>query len=156
MNLFDLYELPDTALFETPRYQGMREKDPYMGPLMEKRRNKAHTVYDQRLITPPAEPPSLSADWIAVARFAATAGQDAAVLAAFGGITGATRVRYATRGQDHPRNPTFRPRCIVITEWTARPDVDLPAMIRATLGEAVPELDGFIGQRVYPWPDRPA
>src|SRR5690606_35392384 len=48
MNLFDLYELPDWALFETERYRGMADRDPYMAPLMQKRRNKAHTIYDQR------------------------------------------------------------------------------------------------------------
>jgi len=148
MNLFDLYELPDWSLFETPRYQGMRGRDPYMDGLMAKRRNKAHTVYDQRLITPPADPPSLNADWIAVARFEASADQDDAIIAKLTELPGARRVRYATRGKDHPRNPTFRPRCMVVTEWDARPSVDLSAV----LGLAA---DCFLGHRVYPWPDHP-
>lgn len=46
MNLFDIYELPTTALFETARYQGLGAADPYMAPLMAKRRNKAHTLYE--------------------------------------------------------------------------------------------------------------
>lgn len=148
MNLFDLYELPDWSLFETPRYQGMRGRDPYMGPLMEKRRNKAHTVYEQRLISPPADPPSLGADWIMVGRFDATEDQDTEVMRALGAARGARRVRYATRGKDHPRNPTFRPRCMVVTEWSARPTLDLKGLLPAG-------ADCFVGHRVYPWPDNP-
>ncbi len=149
MNLFDLYELPDWSLFETARYQGMRGRDPYMGPLMEKRRNKAHTIYDQRLVSPPADPPSISADWIAVARFEALADRDQAIMAALAPIQGARRVRYATRGKDHPRNPTFRPRCMVVTEWAARPSIDW-AGVSAAAGT---EVAAFIAHRVYPWPD---
>lgn len=148
MNLFDLYELPDWSLFEGERYQGMRARDPYMDALMERRRNKAHTVYDQRLISPPADPPSLGGDWIAVARFEAAADQDQAIMESLGRITGARRVRYATRGKDHPRNPTFRPRCMVVTEWDARPSVDLATVLGLT-------AQCFLGHRVYPWPDHP-
>jgi hypothetical protein len=153
MNLFDLYELPDWSLFETARYRGMRGRDPYMDRLMEKRRNKAHTIYDQRLIAPPAEAPSLRADWISVLRFAAPPEKDGAVCDALQGLAGAGRVRYATRGKDHPRNPTFRPRCMVVTEWASRPAIDLLALVR---GVGVSEPDAFIGHRVYPWPDTPA
>lgn len=157
MNLFDLYEVPDWSLFETPRYQGMRGRDPYMGPLMEKRRNKAHTLYDQRLIAPPVTAlPSLSGDWISVVRFAAPDRLDQDVMAALADVAGPTRIRYATRGKDHPRNPTFRPRCMVVTEWASRPDADLAGLVRRAGGTAVTDLDAFTGHRVYPWPDTPA
>lgn len=156
MNLFDLYELPDWSLFETPRYQGMRGRDPYMGPLMEKRRNKAHTIYEQRLITPPAAAPSLGGDWVSVVRFAAPAGLDQDLSDALTGLPGPSRIRYATRGKDHPRNPTFRPRCMVVTEWPGRPDADLSGLVRRVGGSAITDLDAFTGHRVYPWPDAPA
>ena len=156
MNLFDLYELPDWSLFETARYQGMRGRDPYMGPLMETRRNKAHTIYDQQLIHPAATPPSLDCDWISVARFAAPPALDEAIVGALTDLKGPNRVRYATRGKDHPRNPTFRPRCMVVTEWSGRPGADLAGLLRRVGGSAITDLDSFTGHRVYPWPDVPA
>jgi len=156
MNLFDLYELPDWSLFETARYQGMRGRDPYMDALMQKRRNKAHTIYDQRLIAPPVTPPSLAADWVSVVRFEAPAALDQTLSDALAGLSGPTRTRYATRGKDHPRNPTFRPRCMIVTEWSARPDADLVGLVRRAGGAAVTTLDAFTGHRVYPWPDTPA
>ncbi len=162
MNLFDLYELPDWALFETERYRGMADRDPYMAPLMQKRRNKAHTIYDQRLILPASAEPCLDADWIAVARFAVPAAADAAIIdtltAAFAGFAaaGARRLRYATRGKDHPRNPTFRPRSMVVVEWPECPPdgTGLPALLAPLAG--VDQMSDFIGHRLYPWPDRPA
>ena len=39
MNLFDIYEIPSSSLFEAPYYRGMRGRDPYMDALMAKRRN---------------------------------------------------------------------------------------------------------------------
>ncbi|MGE0420069.1 MAG: hypothetical protein AB7O80_24960 [Acetobacteraceae bacterium] len=162
MNLFDLYELPDWRLFETERYRAMPGRDPYMAPLMQKRRNKAHTIYDQRLVLPASDEPCLDADWIAVARFFAPAEADesiiAALTAAFPALAaaGATRLRYATRGKDHPRNPTFRPRAMAVVEWPHAPPADVALMdLLAPLGGAT-ELSGFTGHRVYPWVDRPA
>lgn len=88
----------------------------------------------------------MRADWIAVARF--DTHDAAAVIAALGDLTGARRVRYGTRGPNHPRNPTFRPRGIVVTEWDQRPTLDW-----GRLSPFVADLEAFVGERVYPWPD---
>lgn len=161
MNLFDLYELPDWNLFETERYKQMPGRDPYMPPLMEKRKNKAHTLYDQRLILPAAPAPCLDADWIVLARFAAPASADEAIIAALTRAApgwhaaGATRIRYATRGKDHPRNPTFRPRCMAVVEWAAPPPATaavLPVLDGLGLSEAITAT----GHRLYPLPNRTA
>ena len=164
MALFDLYEMPVWSLFETPRYQAMRGRDPYMDELMTRRRNKAHTIYDQHLIAPDAEEPCLDADWISVFRFAMPEELDDALVAVLARhqplleASGLKRVRFATRGQDHPRNPTFRPRCMVVAEWDARPPKDsgIPDLLFDVAGDAIAEDSAFVGQRVYPWPDRPA
>ncbi|MSP03598.1 MAG: hypothetical protein EXR07_21550 [Acetobacteraceae bacterium] len=163
MNLFDLYELPSWNLFETQRYQAMRGRDPYMDALMERRLNKAHTVYDQILIAPNASGPCLDADWISVFRFAVPEEADDAIVGALSRhqplmeAAGLTRLRYAVRGQDHPRNPTFRPRCMVVAEWAEQPprDLGIPDILHSVAGEAISDDTAFTGHRVYPWPDRP-
>jgi hypothetical protein len=160
MNLFDLYEAPGWEIFEAPRYLAMRGRDPYMAPLMERRRNKAHTVYEQRLIVPSAEGACLGADWLSVFRFDAPAGADDAIADALSGGIGGTvpaRIRFARRTKDHPRNPTFRPRCMLVLEWPERPPgVDLLDLLRRRCGAAMTNEDTFVGRRLYPWPDRPA
>jgi hypothetical protein len=165
MNLFDLYEMPSWDLFETERYRGMRGRDPYMDALMEQRRNKAHTMYDQCVIAPFEPKPCLDADWITVFRFAVPEETDEVIadlltrhqplLAA----SGMKRIRFATRGKDHPRNPTFRPRCMVVAEWDERPAEDfggIPDLLFDAAGDTIEEDSAFVGHRIYPWPDRPA
>jgi hypothetical protein len=163
MNLFDLYELASWDVFETPDYLGMGARDPYMAALMAKRRNKAHTVYEQQLIAPDASGPCLDADWISVFRFAVPDETDEAIaelltrhqpLLSAGGMR---RIRFAARGTDHPRNPTFRPRCMVVAEWDSRPpkDCGIPDLLFDAAGDAIADDSVIIGRRVYPWPDRP-
>lgn len=161
MNLFDLYELPSWDLFETERYQGMRGRDPYMDALMAKRRNKAHTVYRQCVIAPDASRPSLDADWISVFRFTVPDDADETIAAILTrhqpllAASGLRRIRYALRGEDHPRNPTFRPRSMVVAEWDDRPpqDCGIPDLLFDAAGEAIQDDSAFVGERVYPWPD---
>lgn len=164
MNLFDLYELPSWDLFETAGYRGMRGRDPYMDALMAKRRNKAHTIYDQVTIAPAAEGPCLDADWISVFRFSVDTDADPAIadvltrhqplLAA----SGLKRVRYAVRGKDHPANPTFRPRCMIVAEWTCRPpkDTGVPDLLFDVAGGGIADDSAFTALRLYPWADDPA
>ncbi len=164
MNLFDLYEIADRSVFENPRYLGMRGRDPYMGPLMEKRRDKAHTVYDQRLIQPEPGDGWLDADWISVVRFDAPVAGDGAIDAVLTGelsrlaALGARRIRFGHRTQDHPRNPTHRPRCMVVVEWPHSPpaEADLASVLRTRFGAGLTTLDAFSGHRIYPWTDVPA
>lgn len=155
MNFLDIYEMADWSIFETPRYLGMRGRDPYMGPLMEKRRNKAHTVYEQQAIVPDQPGAWFDADWVVVHRFATPPEQDAAIVALLREAAGAVRLRYATRAKDHPRNPTFRPRCMIVAEHPTRPAE--PEALVAQVRQRVSLTDAtlFVGQRIYPWPDRP-
>jgi hypothetical protein len=162
MNFLDLYELASSDLFETDAYRGMRARDPYMDALMAKRRNKAHTIYEQLMIAPAAVGPCLDADWISVLRFAADEEADETIAVALArhqplmAIGGLTRVRYAVRGKDHPTNPTFRPRCMVVAEWDRPPPADaggLPGLLFEVAG-AVDEDTIVVGERVYPWRSR--
>jgi hypothetical protein len=161
MNLFDLYEMPSWDLFETPRYLGMRGQDPYMDALMRKRRNKAHTMYDQCLIAPDASGACFDADWISVFRFGVPEEADEVITELLTRhqplltANGMKRIRFATRGRDHPRNPTFRPRCMVVVEWDNRPpeDCGIPDLLFDAAGDAIEDDTAFVGQRVYPWPD---
>jgi hypothetical protein len=162
MNFLDLYELPSWDLFETAAYRGMRARDPYMDSLMAKRWNKAHSTYDQLVIAPVAEGPCLDADWISVLLFAVDEEADEAIAVALArhqplkAIGGMTRVRYAVRGKDHPTNPTFRPRCMVVAEWDQSPPADaggIPGLLFEVAG-AVEEDTLVVGERVYPWRSR--
>ena len=164
MNFLDIYEMPDWSIFETARYQGMQGRDPYMAPLMAKRRNKAHTIYRQHLIAPDIAGAWFDTDWVTVTRFTAPAELDpeiAAFLAermiAPADDGGPARTRYACRTKDHPRNPTFRPRCMVVMEWPHRPPAgdDLVLSLGSRFGDAFSDATVFVGRRVYPWPDRP-
>ncbi len=162
MKLIDFYEAPDSSIFESPLYQQIGPKDVYGPPLMKKRLDKAHTVYQYRAGSTPADTTPLGADWIGFARFAATpqavarlaealAGEAGAALTA----AGARRVRLAERGPDHPRNPTHRPACIVLAEWDREPAeaADIGSFVATQIDTS--GLDSFVGYRLYPWPDVP-
>ena len=47
MNLFDIYEIPNHDLFSGAGYRRMNERDKYAAAILQKRRNKAHTIYRQ-------------------------------------------------------------------------------------------------------------
>jgi hypothetical protein len=162
MKLIDLYEAPDWNIFGSPAYQQMGPRDVYGPPLMAKRQDKAHTVYEYRASTAPADTTPLAADWIGFARFAATPQAVAKVAEALSGApgaalvaTGARRVRLAERGRDHPRNPTHRPGCIVLAEWDREPAdaADIGRFVTSQIETS--GLDSFVGYRLYPWPDVP-
>jgi hypothetical protein len=165
MNLLDLYEAASWEIFNSPEYRGMGARDPYGAELMTKRRNKAHTVYAQRLITPHASGKAalLNADWVSLVRFDA-AGPTEQQVADFVTTTeaarliglGARRVRLAHRTTDHPTYPTFRPRSMLLIEWPQRPATEAaPARhLQDRFPGALSHVDSFIGYRLYPWPDR--
>ena len=102
----------------------MMANDPYAEELMVRRRNKAHTVYSQHFIAPQVDKAAmLDADWVSTIRFAASKSVEAEVtgLMAAGEAArllglGAKRLRLAHRTTDHPTNPTFRPRCMLVIE----------------------------------------
>lgn len=166
MNILDLYQAASAEVFTTPRYRAMMANDPYAGGLMVKRRNKAHTVYEQHLVTPGdanGEAPPLDADWISLIRFAASEPVEAELAKLLaedesaGPVgAGAKRVRLAHRTTDHPTNPTFRPRCMLVIEWAERPPAQVrPAhFLRDRFSDDICEVDSFVGYRVYPWPNR--
>lgn len=131
---------------------------------MAKRRNKAHTVYEQCVILPETSGACLDADWISVFRFAVPDEADEVIAELLTrhqpllSSTGMKRIRFATRGRDHPRNSTFRPRCMVVVEWDDRPSEDgsgIPDLLFDAAGNAIEDDTAFVGRRVYPWPDRP-
>jgi hypothetical protein len=162
MNLIDFYEAPDAGVFDTEAYKQIGPRDSYGPKLMAKRRDKAHTVYTYRASTAGAGTHRFSADWVAFARFAATPEDAAKLGAALAGepgasllAAGASRVRLAERGPDHPRNPTHRPAFILIAEWDRAPpeSADMDAFVAAHISTS--GLDSFVGYRLYPWPDTP-
>lgn len=162
MNLFDIYEIPDHAVFAHPGYRRMNERDRYAPPLLAKRRQKAHTIYRQIALGDHADNPgpSLDADWIAVLRFETADDADAIESALAGPRTawraqGVTRARLAVRTQDHPTYTTHRPSFILALECDHDPSgADLIASAAEALPSSASNLDRFSARRVFPWPTR--
>jgi hypothetical protein len=161
LTIVDIYEADDWAVFETPAYRGIGERDPHNAEILAKRTNKAATVYANSPGIGPATGP-FRADWVSLARFAATPANEAKLRTALASGAaapllghGAGRLRLVARTKDHPRNDTFRPRLMLLVEWQARPPAAaaLAPWLAATLGHSPDSLDVFVGQRLYPWPD---
>ncbi len=165
MNLFDIYEIPNHAIFAGAGYQRMNARDEYAAAILARRRNKAHTIYEQHPLSLKELAPQgrLDADWIAVLRFdsAVEAGTVAELLAGedWHG-SGIDMIRLGTRTTDHPVYTTDRPRFILSLEGQCR-----PAGVQATIERLLQDIGAkaplsrklnFEGQRIYPWPDRPA
>jgi hypothetical protein len=165
MNLFDIYEIPSHAVFSAPGYGRMNARDPYAGPLLEKRRNKAHTIYEQIELPAgaPGAEPGLDADWITVARFDAPGelGGLAATLTEGGpdwsGAVGLSRARLGIRTENHPVYTTFRPRCMLVLEWSRQAPAgeDLRERLARRMNMPEASLDVFSATRLYPWPTSP-
>lgn len=163
MNLIDIYELPSADVLASPVYAGMGGRDAYAAEILAKRRDKSNTVYTQRAVAPEGfgAGASLDADWVSILRFDAgpevAAGVEAALRAQAAKFheLGATRIRFAERGPDHPVYPTHRPRWLAMAEWPSRPgpDASLSAVLDHVPPEGLSGLKPFLGHRVYPWPD---
>ena len=163
MNLFDAYEIPGHHVFADPHYEGLSRRDAYAGPILAKRRNKAHTIYEQALLDRVAvEPvPPLDADGIVVARFEMS-GELEAIGAEFSGHlanwrdAGVVRARLGIRTHDHPTYTTCRPRCILLLECNRRgSECDVLASVAGTALALGSRLDLFSARRLYPWPTDP-
>jgi hypothetical protein len=164
MTFLDVYEIPGLEIFDSSAYERMAKNDLYAGPLLERRRDKAHTIYEQRLLAPNVveDGPTLNADWISVLRFNSTMAGDQLSISLSDEVAramseGASRVRLAERTRDHPVYTTRRPHFMLMAEWTARPESGLPLLNRLPdqLSGSVSDVIPFIGHRVYPWPDTP-
>jgi hypothetical protein len=162
MDVVDLYEADDWSILDSDGYRRMKARDPYATSALAGRTDFTHTVYVHHPDHPARPEARLDADFVTLARFAATAEAEArlaAWLAADGrarlAALGARRVRLLRRGRDHPTLPSRRARCALVAEWTTAPPPEagglgaLPAELAASL-----EPDAhFCGVRLYPWPD---
>lgn len=161
--VMSVYQFRDSDVFLTPAYPKMRDGDLY-GPVVRATRSggkSAQTLYLERLALP-GNDALVDADWIAALRFAVPEDQDEAVLDWLQGegnrrltALGAKHVRYATRIAQDIGKGSFRPRCLLFTEWAAEPPAaaDLQALLTGQFGGAVSDTAPFVGWRAYPWPD---
>ena len=164
MNLFDIYEIPSHDLFYGAGYRRMNERDGYATPILEKRRNKAHTIYAQHPLDIGALSTCdrLDADWITVTRFDSAADTDALAAVLSGHAeewrdAGIAAVRFGSRTTDHPVYTTIRPRFMLLLEWQRRPAAGGALIERVTQAidrkGSVSRQITFEGHRIYPWPD---
>jgi hypothetical protein len=164
MNLFDIYEIPNHDIFSSAGYRGMNERDTYAAAILEKRRNKAHTIYRQHQVDSlgPNAGARLDADWITVSRFDGTVDADgiAAALSVQADEwrrEGVGAVRFGSRTKDHPVYKTTRPHFMVLLEWQSRPSDGAMLIERlvqklAAKGTISRQIT-FQGHRIYPWPN---
>jgi len=159
----NVYEIPDSGVFNTPAYKGMTPKDPYANETRELSagRKRAQTLYLERAVLP-ADGETIDADWLSVLRFAVPESEDAALIAWLRGDAqkalgpfGPKHLRYGTRIPESIGAGSFRPRCAIFAEWEARPPeaADLTPLLQERFGAAVTEAENFVGWRAYPWPD---
>lgn len=159
----NVYEIPDSAVFNSPAYVGMTPKDPYAIETRELSagEKRAQTLYLERTVLP-ADGQTIDSDWISLLRFGLPESEDAALIAWLRGDVDSTLVgqgvkhlRYGTRIAENVGAGTFRPRCVIFAEWPAQPSAAfdlLPALSRR-FGAAITDAETFVGWRVYPWPD---
>ena len=161
MTLLDLYEIDSTDIFDTPQYRSIAPSDPYSSEVLVHRRAKAHTVYAPAFVAPdPVDARALlNADWIGVERFDCAdetgllgylrSGEAERIL-----LAGAKRVRLARRTQGGPKHVSHRPAWFLLVEWPQQPSIaDIGNRLRERLG--VSGHSFFVGQRLYPWKDKP-
>jgi hypothetical protein len=167
MNLFDIYEIPNHDIFASAGYRRMNERDKYAAAILEKRRNKAHTIYRQHALAIKgldARSP-LDADWITVSRFDSTADADAIIgvinshIEDLSGedLSGIAAVRFGSRTTDHPVYTTSRPHFFLLLEWERRPLAGVTWIERLTqkmmAAASISRQITFEGHRIYPWPN---
>jgi hypothetical protein len=167
MNVFDIYDLDGPDVFTKPAYRDMASKDPYDAHVMRNAVREAATIYSQRIVPPidhAGTIPMLDADWISIVRFEASPSADHDIVAWLNEIEGprlrklgAARIRFAYRSSDHPSVPSHRPRCLALAEWSERPLSAAASVDSLTkrFGHAVNNVDLYVGNRLYPWPNKP-
>ena len=161
--VMSVYQFADSDVFLTPAYPRMREADLY-GPEVRATRaggKSAQTLYLERLALPAGDT-LINADWISVSRFAAPGAEDEAIIEWLRTDAkkqleplGVKQIRYATRIAQNIGKGSFRPRCMIFTEWAAQPPqtADLLPAVKRRFGAAIADAEPFVGWRAYPWPD---
>lgn len=162
----NVYEIPDSEVFKTPQYAGMTPKDPYAVQTrdLSAGQKRAQTLYLERAVLP-ADGQTIDADWISVLRFGLPESADASLIdwlrsEAPRRLVGANvkHLRYATRIEQNVGAGSFRPRCVIFAEFSARPPAAaelMPALLEK-FGDKVADAEPFVGSRTYPWPDSAA
>lgn len=168
LNVFGIYEIPSPDIFLTPEYRALGKRDSHRDRIIVgKVSARAHTTYQQRALWPETggPPARLDADWLSAIRYDAEPSLDEAAAGFFrpghGGRLGggsARQLRFGRRKGERPESVTDRPSCILVAEWSVRPEpgaVIWKAFLDA-LGDRVSNISFYTGYRVYPWRDDPA
>jgi hypothetical protein len=161
--VMSVYQFADSDVFLTPAYPRMRDADLYGAEVRATRvgGKSAQTLYLERLAVPAGDV-LINADWISVLRFASPEADDEAIidwirtdaknqLEPFG----VKQIRFGTRIKQDIGKGSFRPRCMIFTEWAAQPPqtADLLPALTHRFGPVITEAEPFVGWRAYPWPD---
>lgn len=165
--ILDVYQAASWDVFTTEEYAAC-SRDNYATGILAHARGHQNTVYEYlplpvEIAGDPLAP--IDADWFSSIRFdidpeaedrlvAALAGQEAPRLRGMGAET----VRLVRRTRDRPAaTPSRRPRYALTVEWRDEPP-PLETLLRGLdrfLAQPLGARDGFVGVRVFPWPNRP-
>lgn len=165
--IIDTYQAHTWDVFLSPGYKA-RDKDPYAKARVSPKKRGDNTVWAYSALSTdiagnPLQP--IDSDWISFLRFEADAASEKAVAEWLQAheiprlrAQGAGVVRLVHRTKDRPiGDRSTRPRCAILTEWERKPP-SLADLLKGLSGQLRRELtaaDGFVGVRVYPWPDHP-
>ncbi len=129
--LWNVYEIPDVAIFSSEAYNGAHRADPFLETAVKHLKGRTVSVYAQLRIVDgngvaAARYPTLRGPVLASLRLE-TAADDAAVRAWFDaqvlprhrGIAGVRSVRLWEQREAHPKWPSTEPRWSVGVEWDA-------------------------------------
>lgn len=165
--ILDVYQAASWDIFTTEEYAAC-SRDSYAGAILTRARGHQNTVYEYLPLPVEAAGDPLApidADWFSSIRFdvdpeaedrlaAALAEHEAPRLRS----QGAEIIRLVRRTRDRPAAaPSQRPRCALTVEWRNEPPT-LESLLRGLdrfLPQPLGARDGFVGVRVFPWPDRP-
>lgn len=165
--ILDVYQAASRDIFTTPEYAAC-SKDKYASAILTKARGHENTVYEYLPLPAAAagEPlAAIDADWFSSLRFDVRSEADDGLVAALTEREiprlrgfGASVVRLVRRAGDRPvGKPSARPRYALAVEWLTEPP-PLAWLLKGLdpfVSQPLRAEDGFVGVRVFPWPDRP-
>ncbi len=162
--ILDAYQAQSWDVFLSTGY-GLRAKDPYAAKILAPRGpDYAATVYAYSPMPSTLGEPLvlIDSDWASLVRFDL---EDAALDTAIKRFDaqaavqwrqwGARNFRFIQRTKNHPTlAPSPRPSCALFVEWDQRPPaLALQSQSLRSAMEHASTVSGFVGYRVYPWPD---
>ena len=131
-NMWNIYEVPDVAIFSSEAYNAGHRSDPFLATAVGKLKGRTVSLYTQVEVVAPdggamARIPTLRGPSLASARFDSAADPAAIadwfrsrVVREHVGVAGVRTIRLWEQRDSHPKWPTTEPRWSVGIEWASQ------------------------------------